>query len=206
MKITNRYQRACLFLLWGAFLYIGYQLTNRYPIFEPSLMPMIFVDELFAFNVWTIIPYYLLILLSVVPIFIKNKDIFIAVLMATTFTVLLNYLIFILLPTTYIRPEFIPTGYFVDAWYLSLMTIDQPTNCFPSGHIAVPGLAVYFFVKDNPKLRFMIVLYLLFSLSVLTTKQHYFWDILGGWVSLLCGIIFSQKAQFIRVWCQSWIK
>lgn len=110
------------------------------------------------------------------------------------------FLIYLLLPTTNIRPE---TG---DATvWDSLMTllyqIDSADNLFPSIHCLVS----WFCWIGVRKRRDISVLYRFFSLamaiavclSTLTTRQHVLWDVIGG-ILLAEGCYFAAGYMKIR--------
>ena len=179
-----------VFILWTSFLYIGYQLTNRNQLFEMHLMPKILGEGNLPFLVWTVLPYLLLIDLMYLPIFIKMDGIFNKALMALTIAVLINYTFFIFFPTYMERPTPPLNEGFFNKIYLWLLTIDGPANCFPSGHITSPGIGCWYFAKAYPKTRFLLMfLFGILCFSVLTTKQHYILDILGGVITGAVGIL-----------------
>ncbi len=108
--------------------------------------------------------------------------------------------IFIIVPTTFPREL-----YSIDhsqqitscsaqalAWF---RTIDHPTNCLPSMHVGCSVLATLPFHGHRPKL------FLLFSawtagiaLTTLSTKQHYFIDVVGG---LALGLVSYHLARIL---------
>jgi membrane-associated phospholipid phosphatase len=186
-------KQALVFILWTSFLYIGYQLTNRYQFFEPHYLPLTTIDQNIPFLAWTIYPYFALIAMMYAPIFYKDKSNFYKALTAITIGVLINYLIFLLYPTTFPRPPQ-PEGELLhDIWYRWLISIDQPTNCFPSGHITSPFIAMHGLAKEHKKFRILIyVIFSMASISILTTKQHYAVDLLGGLGTAGLGIYFSD--------------
>jgi membrane-associated phospholipid phosphatase len=182
-----------IFVLWTSFLYIGYQLTNHHQLFEMHLMPKILSEEKIPFLIWSVLPYLLLIDLMYLPIFIKTEGYFKKAFVALTIAVLINYLVFIFYPTYMERPIPPPSEGFFNKLYLWLLSIDGPANCFPSGHITSPGIGCWYFAKAYPKSRFLLLfLFSLLCLSVLTTKQHYILDILGGISTGAIGICLAN--------------
>ena len=197
MKINSPFtKRVLIVLLWTSVLYTGYQLTNRYQFFTVHHLPLTFIDDNVPFLVWTVIPYFILIGGMYLPIFINNKKIFYQSLIALTIAVCLNYSIFFFWPTIIERPP-IPLGNTIsEQLYRWLLSIDGPANCFPSGHITSPGIGIWFLTRDKPQHKLIYFpLFVLCSLTVLTTKQHYAWDILGGLSSMALGIFIAGKWQ-----------
>jgi len=192
MKIIGK--QLIQFVLWTSFLYIGYQLTNRYQFFDLHLMPKILGEENIPFLVWTVLPYLLLINLMYLPIFIKKENYFKKSIIALTTAVLINYLIFIVFPTYMIRHTPPTSEGFFNKLYLWLLSIDGPANCFPSGHITSPGIGCWYFAKAYPKSRYVLLFLFVFLCStVITTKQHYVLDIFGG---IFTGLIGIYTAHF----------
>lgn len=193
-------KRTIIFVIWTSVLYIGYQLTNRYHLFTPHFLPLTSLDKKIPFLVWTTIPYLILVLGMYMPIFISKKKYFFRSLVALTIAVNINYLIFLFYPTQFARPPApVETG-FSEAMYLWLISIDTPANCFPSGHITSPGIGCWFYVAMYPKRKWIVwPVFTLLSLTVLTTKQHYIWDIFGGLMTMSLGIFFASRLKLFEL-------
>jgi hypothetical protein len=99
---------------------------------------------------------------------------------------------FTCMPTEYPRPD-LPTGPALnDAAYRWLVSIDTPLCCFPSAHILVPVLGCAGLWLDGRRGGFVLPLALaVCTLSILTTKQHYSWDWLGGLGVALLGMLVA---------------
>lgn len=192
--------RFLTFYLWTAFLYIGYQFTNRYQLFQTNELPLTIIDDSIPFMIWTIYPYFMLIALMYLPIFIKNdKKLFLQSIESITIAVIINYTIFIFYPTVYDRPTFVPSNSLDSQLYTWLISIDTVANCFPSGHITSPFIAVYFYCKYNKKWAIpLFLLFFLLSLSILTIKQHYLWDLFGGLLTAAVGICVAKKYTVLK--------
>jgi membrane-associated phospholipid phosphatase len=69
-----------------------------------------------------------------------------------------------------------------------LYSIDSAANCFPSLHVALAWLSTLSLREERKKAGAVTVVWAaLISISTLTTKQHYFVDLVGGGVlALLC--------------------
>lgn len=178
---------------WTSALYAIYQVTNRYHLFTPTLLPVTPLDAAIPFWTWTVVPYFALIGGMYLPALIRDEWLFKRSLVALTVAVLINYTIFALWPTIIARP-LLPEGVaFYDAWYRWLTTIDTPANCFPSGHITAPVIGCWALAQENPRWRWAIRLALIpFLLTILTTKQHYVWDLFGGLATAVIGILLSR--------------
>lgn len=178
---------------WTSALYTIYQATNRYHLFTPTLLPITPLDEAIPFWTWTVVPYFMLIGGMYLPALVRDNYLFKRSLVALTVAVLINYTIFALWPTIIARPPLPDGTAFYDAWYRWLTTIDTPANCFPSGHITAPVIGCWALAQENPRWRWPIRLVLIpFLLTILTTKQHYVWDLFGGLTTAVIGIVLSS--------------
>jgi hypothetical protein len=181
-------------LLLTFVLYAGYQISNRFHILEPRYLPLTIVDNSIPFLVWTVWPYFLLIFMAFLPIVIKDKALFERTMLAFTIGVSINIAFWLLIPTIFYRPP-LPTDTDITSFaYRWLCSIDTPANCFPSGHITSPAIGCWAISKEFPKYRLKIGLcFLLLSITILTTKQHYIWDLPGGLCTAMIGIWLSGK-------------
>jgi len=178
---------------WTSALYTIYQATNRYHLFTPVLLPVTRLDEVIPFWSWTVVPYFALIGGMYLPALIRDDQRFKRSLVALTISVLINYTIFALWPTVIQRPPLPEGNAFYDVWYRWLTTIDTPANCFPSGHITAPVIGCWALAQEHPRWRWPIRLALIpFLLTILTTKQHYVWDLFGGLATAVIGIVLSR--------------
>lgn len=172
-----------------------YLVLNHHPVRAPRLLPMTAVDRLLPFLPWTIWPYLLLLLAdAVLPMLIRRDQTFRRMLQAFGVTVVLNITGWVLLPVTYPRPP-LPVG---DGWtlwgYRTLVGIDTPLNCFPSGHISVPAVLCWAVAQDRPAWRWPLWgAFALLAPSILTTKQHYAWDLVGGMAIAWMGIAVVRR-------------
>ncbi|MBI4041607.1 MAG: phosphatase PAP2 family protein, partial [Deltaproteobacteria bacterium] len=110
---------------------------------------------------------------------------------------LIHYPIFFFFPTVIERPTTSLDGWAGSAFSF-LRWIDQPVNCFPSQHVSLCFVVALGFWNYR---RWISIFFLFWaiaiSLSTLTTKQHYFWDVLGGLVVfLICyGVVLRKESQ-----------
>lgn len=163
--------------------------------------PITPVDSMIPFIGWTFVIYVSLYLYYPAAAWFGRKDsdkiremfAFYQALFAMTWFV---FAIFILLPTeVYIRediPESVRNGEgFWGFWYGDLMhKTDMPFNAWPSLHVAqslmiVMLLRYWKVVKGNSEVLLWVA-WVGLCISVMTTKQHFFFDLLTG---LIAGIL-----------------
>jgi hypothetical protein len=102
-------------------------------------------------------------------------------------------LFFVFLPTSYPRPPLPGEGTWHSTVYRLLVALDSPECCFPSGHIIIPALACWGVWQDGYRwVRWLLGADALCALTVLTTKQHYLWDLLGGLAAAGLGAALSR--------------
>ena len=181
--------------LGGAF--IGtYIYLNFNPLFAPHVLPMTAIDTATPFLVWTVWPYaFMNISNAIMPFFIKRRDEFLRMAQTLAIVMAVHVLFWALWPTTFPRPP-VPMGDTIsDQLYRFLIVIDAPNNCFPSAHVAAPSVQQYFVGRAWPKLApWLWAGFGLISLSILTTKQHYVWDLAGA----VLVVTFALKATALR--------
>lgn len=100
--------------------------------------------------------------------------------------------IFVLLPTTNVRPN-LGDGFW-DQWLSMIYAMDQPFNLFPSIHCLASWIC-FATVRDLDSVSkeykvFALVFALLVCASTQFTKQHYIIDVFGG-------ILIAEAALFI---------
>jgi hypothetical protein len=159
-----------------------YCYLNAYPPFTPRHLPMTLVDVTTPFMVWTVWPYAFLNVSNVVmPFFVKRRDNFLRMYLTLAIVITIHVAFWSLWPVTFPRPP-VPAGDTLsEQLYLFLIRVDAPVNCFPSAHIAAPAVQLYFICKERPRIVIGIwMLFALFAMTILTTKQHYFWDLIGA--------------------------
>jgi membrane-associated phospholipid phosphatase len=185
-------RRLVVVVAWTSLLYIGYQLTNRHQLVPPRELPLTPIDRLIPFWPWTVLPYFVLIGGMYLPAAIVDGALFRRTLVALTIATLVNYTVFVLWPTVYPRPAPPDGAGLGDALYRWLTTIDTPANCFPSGHITAPTIGGWAVTREQRRWRWPLRLaFIPFALSILTTKQHYAVDLLGGLATAILGIVVS---------------
>lgn len=108
--------------------------------------------------------------------------------------------IFVILPTTNVRPELADSGFFNEAMKF-IHFMDQPYNLFPSIHCLV-SIMCYLGVMGNKKVSrvyriFALGFAILIFISTQLTKQHYIVDIAGGVaVAAVCFYITKRNSWY----------
>lgn len=167
-----------------------YLLTNAHPLQPPVLLPRTVVDLALGWRSWTIWPYWLLLALApAMAVGLRDRWILRATVRAYALALAINLALWTIWPTRILRPA-LPQD--LDAathaaWRL-LYALDGPNNCFPSGHVTLPlVIAVGFGAQYPHSRRWLWPLLLLLLPTVVTTGQHYSWDIAGGAASAAMG-------------------
>lgn len=163
-------------LFWLPYIAV-YQLTNRFPLFEPSQLHYGAVDRLVPY-VPELMPVYLLYL----PLFawtgIRNRTDEDAArfFYATYFQLALCAAVFVLAPVR--MPDGIATT--STSWGAGFWRwFDGPNNCFPSLH-AANGLLFAWFNWNRPARTIHVLTSLAVVVSTVFVKQHYVVDVVAG--------------------------
>jgi membrane-associated phospholipid phosphatase len=108
-------------------------------------------------------------------------------------------LFFLFFPTAYPRPLYPEVDNILVAGAMKFIAVaDNPNNCFPSMHIALTGVSSWAIRFLSRRLHLLFWLWTLtIYVSTLTTKQHYFLDILGG-IAVMLIIASLEWALFER--------
>lgn len=196
--------RLKMILFFGLLFLIFYGASNRYPIFEPRLLPLTSIDRFFGFHPWTIWIYISdYFLMFAPPFFVKKRSVVERLMKAVLLNFLLHFPIFFLFPTTMVRPPLIGSD-LTNTVFHSMRLADTPVNCFPSQHVSLCFVMAMTFLSYKKKIGvFFLVWAVLISLSTMTTKQHYIWDVMGGvTVALIIyGVVFrrTKRPQMVLI-------
>lgn len=111
--------------------------------------------------------------------------------------------IFMVFPTTNVRPEVTGTGFSVFLLQF-LYGLDQPTNLFPSIHCLVSWFC-FLGIKDQKRIPawykgVSFVLAVLVFLSTLFTKQHVLVDVAGGVILAQICFMLGQKTEIWHIY------
>lgn len=177
----------------------AYLLVNHYPLFQPVYLPLTPLDRAIPFLVWTVWPYLLLLVADVVlPFLVRERALFKRMLVAYAVAISTNLVIWMLVPTAIARPVVLDDTLSASTYRL-LVAVDGVGNCFPSAHVTIPALAVWALGRERPQWRRSLwALFAVLSLSILTTRQHYVVDLLGGLATGALGIAVSGRLSAVR--------
>ncbi len=172
-------------MTYGSYCYL-----NANPPFTPHLLPMTPIDDAIPFMLWTVWPYASLNFGSfVLPFFIKRRDTFVQMAVGLACVMIVHVAFWSLWPTTYPRPPAPEGPTLSHQFYLLLVSVDTPVNCFPSAHVAAPSIVVYFLCRERPRFSpYLWGILGVLSLSIMTTKQHYLWDLIGAIFAVLIAL------------------
>ena len=176
-----------------------YFLVNRVMHYRESTVwdPSFALDSQIPFIPWTILIYSTLYFVFYpLPYFtIKNdrlKELLILS-QAMIISQIIAVIFFVLFPAeVYIRSQAIAEIEMNPSWYgifyELLWMIDSPYNSWPSLHVCQAGLITLFAIRwsaEKPVLQLsLLILLILMMLSILTTKQHFIWDLITALVLL----------------------
>ncbi len=160
-------------------LYYGANWASPFKVVE---LPVTFIDRNISFHVvfaYTYISFYLMFLISIAA---NKKTYSINCAMSIVINAMIASSIFFFFPTR--MPAAIYSSEEHTHYFLSrfIQLLDVRTNCFPSLHIANAFTAAFYLALKR-KLFLRCVVWLWFILicwSVISTGQHYFYDIIGG--------------------------
>jgi hypothetical protein len=178
---------------------------NHHPFFPSRLLPTTWIDDMMPFWPWTMWPYLVMMFGTIaLPLVVRQPAVFRQALWAYIPAYILTYGWHLFWPTHLIRPVLEEDGTFQTWAYRVMLTLDSPHSCFPSAHIVGPMILCWAFWKDGHHLGpLVLALFPFFSLTILTTKQHYFWDLLGGYAIGLSAIGLSYLGmRLVRKHCR----
>jgi hypothetical protein len=175
-------ERLLWFVVLTTALVGGYLYLNANPLFTPTLLPMTVVDEATPFWPWTVWPYVFLLLCNLALQFsVRRRDNYFEMCVSFGWLILFMVACWTFWPTTYVRPPAPIAQGLTAELYLGLIRVDTPLNCFPSAHVASPFTMLYFLCRERPRLApYLWGAFAVLSTSILTTKQHYLWDLIGA--------------------------
>lgn len=171
---------------------VAYKFSNFYHFTNPTEVPFSSIDQFWSFN-----PHWIWIYLSsyfAVPIFYllyfkdhAKKSFIISFL----FLSLGSCTFFFFFPTFIPRENFLPAD--LNPVYKIIFELlhqaDEKTNCLPSLHVSTAFLCAWFILKTKRKYFIPFLIYaVLVSISTMTVKQHYFYDVLFGFLASVLSI------------------
>jgi membrane-associated phospholipid phosphatase len=188
-----------LVVICALFLYLT---SNHYPIFTPDELPLGRIDKQVPFipetlwiyvSLFFFIPYTFSVNRCVVSL---NKHLY-----SFVFTILISISIFWLFPVTYPRMLY-PIPEHTDLLSRKLAelvrAIDPPANCAPSLHVSIAYQIAFGFLEDRRELFPWVFLWAtLLVISTLTTKQHYFFDVVtGALLAVFIHLVFHHLVSY----------
>ena len=158
-----------------------YLLTGNYYLRTPMMLTPLMIDEKTPFLAWTVWIYNSQFFFLAISIYLMRKPKNLSrTLYAMALVSLFSFCIFAIFPTTLPRNYVTGTGLTAKA-FQSLYMIDSSSNCFPSLHVALAWLAALGVWQERRSFGVVICLWaILITISTMTTKQHYFIDVLAG--------------------------
>jgi membrane-associated phospholipid phosphatase len=193
-------ERARLLSWFLVFFFSGYLFTGYVHVGSPTEgFLATSIDSTVPLLTWSIWIYCIHFLVMISSFFlIADPDSLRTFAGAVAISLVVSFLTFFLFPTIYPRPCFSTDG---ATWYLweALYVVDVRTNCFPSLHISLASCYSYWLVKKGGNWRIAIpALFVMTSVSVLTTKQHYLVDIIGGVAVAIGAVYVSERVHRSR--------
>jgi membrane-associated phospholipid phosphatase len=192
MKITlpmiDRRRKWIAAALWYAAFSALYTFTGRFHLRAPATFELWLPDRLIPFIDWTIWVYASQFLLLYGCFLGVNSARTVSRLVyAISLASLLAFCVFLIYPTEFPRSLEAKEGSTTFAFRF-LYSIDSAANCFPSLHVALAWLSALSLRDERRKAGALAIVWsTLISVSTLTTKQHYFADLVGGGgLALLC--------------------
>jgi membrane-associated phospholipid phosphatase len=204
MKITlpviDRRRKWIAAALWYAAFCALYTFTGRIHLRAPATFELWLPDRLIPFIDWTIWVYasqYLLLygcFLGVNGARAVSR-LFYAISLAS----LLAFCIFLIYPTEFPRSVTMKEEASTYAFRF-LYSIDSAANCFPSLHVALAWLSALGLRDERKKAGALAMVWsTIISISTLTTKQHYFVDMVGGGgLAMLCRWLVGKLGSVQR--------
>jgi membrane-associated phospholipid phosphatase len=199
--LTHKNKTVCIIstvILVSLSYFLSGLISDRYAVF----LPIGKFERDIPFLVWTIWIYIVLspiymawAVLGVKSIAQMNKSLYSLIILTV-----LSCIVFILIPIAYPRDYFPlpPEKSFSILVFKIMRALDKPSNCLPSLHIGLCYLFAYGFYNENRK-KFIISFGIstLIAISTLTTKQHYLYDIIFGFLIATSLFVFFNKFTVI---------
>jgi membrane-associated phospholipid phosphatase len=165
---------------------------------EPVELPLTWLDTLFPLVPWTVWPYLALVVAGPVLVFwIRSERVFRRVVLAYACTMACVVACYALVPTAYPRPEPVFAEPTLSTFAWTRLTLLDTSRCaFPSGHVVAPWLAALGLAADG-RGRIVLLVVALATVSLLTTKQHYGWDVAAGLALVFASWRLVRRSRFV---------
>jgi hypothetical protein len=205
LLVHDKRTRILFFFISMALTNILYQLTNRFHIIQPQILPMSRVDLAIPLQPWTVLLYFLEYPIFLAYFWLKSDRLKNQYFYAYLAILVISCSIFMVFPVAFPRAEYGLENFSPSAtvWLLSFLRtyMDTPTNCLPSLHVSSCFIAALpFWHEHKGKFWFLTAISVAVSYSTMSTKQHYFIDV---WTALIltaiCYWLFFVKAKYYPV-------
>lgn len=178
-----------LALIGGALLGI-YLIISRFPLFPPRVVTMpdaVPFVPLLALAYWAV-----LVIGWFLPLAIRDDARFAACVRSCILAFIITASMWILLPTTLIRPAF--TQVWWNLPYQLLSRVDVPTNICPCGHILAPVIGAWFLGGERPRWwPWLAASVIVSAATIVLTWQHRPVDVLLGAMIAVVAIIGASR-------------
>ncbi len=160
-----------------------YTLTGNFHLTTPTQLAPSVIDEKTPFLAWTVWIYNSQFFFLAFNIYLMREPRNLSrTLYAMASVSLFSFCIFAIYPTSLPRDFATGDGLTATA-FQSLYAIDSSANCFPSLHVALAWIAAIAVLNERKSFGFVVCFWaMLITLSTMTTKQHYFIDVIAGLV------------------------
>ncbi len=169
-------------------------LTGRVHLQSATVLPLWAVDRFVPFIGWTVWIYHTQFFFLLVGVrMLKSTAIISRTLYSMGLASLMSFAVFFFYPTKLPRAS-VEMGGLTALAFRFLYSIDADTNCFPSLHVALACLVALGVAEERARFRAVAVIWAaLISVSTMTTKQHYFADVMAGvCVAIICRAIAKR--------------
>ena len=197
LKINRIYIYIALQVVVALLYYLGSLIV----LFDTYTVPLTVVDYYIKphfLAVWIYLSFFLLLFLTVYLSNKKNNILFVKLIIINS---IISLIIFIFYPTFIIDTDYYilqknsPISFKVLSF---IIEADVRSNCFPSLHVANSLLATIFLFRIKNKVITLTstIWFCLIVWSVISTGQHYFYDVLGG---VLLSIISYNGLKYFEL-------
>ncbi len=195
MRTSKRIQ---ILILLGFSFIVLYIATNRFHFIQPFEIPFTVADQLVGFDPKWVWIYLLTYPYVVLPVLLIRKEFEVEAFSKAFVAVLsLSAVIFVVYPTTMLRPLADPASSLSELALEWLRMADTPANCVPSAHVSLSLLASFALARVTARCAIKTVLWIFFfaiCFSTMAVKQHVVIDVLSGATVGVGGIMVLIRA------------